>query len=65
MKSVWKNGEWTLEIKRALVTTGEKADIQDVQFKDLDKAYYFGLAVFDNTQINHLYHKGPIELNFQ
>jgi Ethylbenzene dehydrogenase len=65
VKSVWKNGQWTLEIKRALVTTGEKADIQDVQFRDLGKAYYFGLAVFDNTQINHLYHKGSIELSFQ
>lgn len=64
-KGVWKDGLWTLEIKRALVTTGEKADVQDVQFRDLGGAYYFGLAVFDNTQINHLYHKGSIELNFQ
>ena len=64
-KGVWKNGQWTLEIKRALVTTCEKAEIQDVQLKDLNKAYYFGLAVFHNTQINHLYHDGPIELNFQ
>ena len=65
VQSVWKNGQWTLVIKRALVTTGEKADVQDVQFRDLGKAYYFGLAVFDNTQINHLYHKGSIELTFQ
>lgn len=64
-KGVWKDGLWTLEIKRTLVTTGEKADVQDIQFRDLSKAYYFGLAVFDNTQINHLYHKGSIELNFQ
>jgi Ethylbenzene dehydrogenase len=64
-KSTWKNGQWTLEIKRALITTGENADIQDIQFSDLRKAYYFGLAVFDNTQINHLYHKGAVELNFQ
>lgn len=63
--SHWKDGYWTLEIKRALTTSGENALIQDVQFSDLRQAYYFGLAVFDNTQINHLYYNGSIELNFR
>lgn len=64
VKSNWKDGQWTLEVKRALVTTGEKADIQDVQFKDTKKPYYFGISVFDNSQINHVYHEGAIELSF-
>ena len=63
--SNWKDGVWTLEVKRALVTTGEKAEIQDVQFSDLKNAYYFGISVFDNSQINHIYHEGSIEMTFQ
>ena len=43
----------------------EKADIQDVQFSDLKKAYHFGVSVFDNSQINHIYHKGAIKLTFK
>jgi hypothetical protein len=65
VKGVWKNGVWTLEFKRKLVTTGEHAKIQDVQFDNLKKAYYFGVSVFDNSQINHIYHKGPIKLTFK
>jgi len=61
----WKDGQWTLEVKRALVTTGDKADIQDVQFNDMSKSYHFGISVFDNSQINHLYHEGAIEMTFQ
>lgn len=64
-KSSWKDGQWTLEIKRALVTTGDKAEIQDVQFNDLKKAYYLGVSVFDNSQINHVYHEGSIEMSFK
>lgn len=63
--SSWKDGQWTLEIKRALVTTGEKAEIQDVQFSDLAKPYYFGVSVFDNSQINHVYHEGSLQLTFK
>ena len=63
-KGVWKSGRWVLEIKRALVTTGEKAAIQDVQFNDLKKPYYFGVTVFDNSQINHIYHKKALKLYF-
>lgn len=64
-KGVWADGMWTIEVKRKLVTTGTKADIQDVQFKDLGKPYYFGVSVFDNSQINHIYHQGSIELRFK
>jgi hypothetical protein len=64
-RAVWKNGAWTLEMKRKLVTGGDKAREQDVQFTDLKKAYYFGLSVFDNTAINHLYHDGVHRLTFK
>ena len=64
-KGVWKDGVWTIEIKRALVTVGEKSDIQDVQFADAGKTYYFGLSIFDNSQINHVYHEGSIWMTFE
>ena len=60
-----ENGMWTLEVMRALKTEGENAETQDVQFTDMGKAYPFGIAVFDNSQINHLYHLETLELNFQ
>ncbi|MBY6197248.1 ethylbenzene dehydrogenase-related protein [Vibrio hangzhouensis] len=63
--AVWEDGVWTLEMKRKLVTTGENAETQDVQFKDLSKAYPFGVAVFDNSQINHIYHRGVLNLEFK
>ena len=62
---VWANGVWTIELKRKLVTAGDKTDIQDVKFKDLGKPYYFGVSVFDNSQINHIYHEGSLELRFK
>lgn len=62
--AVWADGKWTLELKRALVTTGENAATQDVQFSDLSKAYPFGVAVFDNAAINHTYHEGVLTLKF-
>ncbi|WP_432470970.1 ethylbenzene dehydrogenase-related protein [Amphritea sp. HPY] len=64
-KGEWQDGKWTIEIKRALVTTGDKAEIQDVQFSDLSKAYSFGIAVFDNSQIDHLYHDSAYDLIFK
>ena len=64
-RGVWKNGVWTLEMKRKLVTTGDKAKEQDVQFDDLKKTYYFGVSAFDNTQINHMYHEGVNRLTFK
>mgnify|MGYP000221069502 CR=1 FL=1 len=49
-----KDGHWTLEIKRKRVTTHADSQLHDVQFDDLGKTYYFGVAVFDKAQINHL-----------
>jgi hypothetical protein len=48
-QGVWKDGRWTLEIGRRLVTTDKG---HDVQFDDLKKTYYFGIAVFDNDGSN-------------
>lgn len=61
----WKEGVWTLEMKRKLVTTGSNAETQDVQFKDMSKVYPFGVAVFDNSQINHIFHRGVLNLAFK
>lgn len=43
--------QWVLEIRRKLVT----GDPHDVQFDDLSREYSFGVAVFDNAQIEHSY----------
>ena len=61
----YENGMWTLEVMRSLKTEGENAETQDVQFTDMGKSYPFGLAVFDNSQINHLYHLETLEMKFQ
>jgi hypothetical protein len=63
-QGVYKDGMWTVELKRALHTTGDKADTQDVQFTDMGKSYPFGVAVFDNSQINHVFHEGVVNLVF-
>lgn len=64
-RSTYENGTWTIEVMRALKTEGENAETQDVQFTDKGKSYPFGIAVFDNTEINHLYHELPLELKYQ
>ena len=61
----YEDGRWTLEVKRALKTEGKNADTQDVQFVDKSKSYPFGIAVFDNSQINHLFHNDTLELRFK
>ena len=54
---------WTLEIKRSLVTSDKK---NDVQFTDLTKHYYFGLAVWDNDELyNHTRVKKVMKLEFK
>jgi hypothetical protein len=63
-KAAYDGGKWTIELKRALKTTGENSDKHDVQFTDMGKSYPFGVAVFDNTQINHVYHDGVLNLKF-
>ncbi|MGQ0703467.1 MAG: ethylbenzene dehydrogenase-related protein [Gemmatimonadales bacterium] len=50
-KGLWNSGSWVLEIRRRLVT----GDPTDVQFDDLTRQYAFGVAVFDNAQIEHRY----------
>lgn len=64
-KAAWKAGKWTIEMQRKLVTAGDKVKEQDVQFADLKKTYTFGVAVFDNSQINHLYQEGVHRLTFK
>jgi len=59
------DGMWTLEVMRSLKTEGENAETQDVQFTDMSKTYPFGISVFDNSQINHLYHIETLEMKFQ
>lgn len=61
----YKDGKWTLVFKRALTTNHPKSKVQDVQFNDLSKPYYFGISVFDNSQINHVFHDGSIKLLFK
>lgn len=53
---------WTMELRRRLVTTDAT---NDVQFSDLTRAYKFGVAVFDNAQIEHSYSGVPFSLVFR
>ncbi|PLX66720.1 MAG: ethylbenzene dehydrogenase [Denitrovibrio sp.] len=64
-RNYYADGMWTLELQRALVTKGKNVKQQDVQFSDLNKAYPFGMSVFDNSQINHLFHTDTLELKFK
>ncbi len=61
----YANGMWTMEVMRALKTEGENTETQDVQFTDKAKSFPFGIAVFDNSQINHLYHTETLEMKFK
>lgn len=61
----YSDGIWTLEVMRPLQTKGENAETQDVQFTDMTKSYPFGIAVFDNSQINHLFHEITLEMQFK
>jgi hypothetical protein len=56
----WANGVFTSEASRKL-TTGSKFD---VQFSDLNAAYGFGFAAFDNAQVRHAVHYEPLYLKF-
>jgi hypothetical protein len=53
----WQQGQWTLEIRRAL-TTGSK---YDVQFNRRSPIYLW-VAAFDHSQTRHTRHLIPIEL---
>jgi hypothetical protein len=63
IKAGWKyaDGKWTLEFGRKLTTGSEN----DVQFDDLAKTYYFGLAIFDNAQVRHAFQMGATPFVFQ
>lgn len=52
---------WTLEIRRRLST----GDGNDVQFSDLTKTYKWGVALFDNAQIEHSISGVPLSLKFK
>ncbi|MHB1131037.1 MAG: ethylbenzene dehydrogenase-related protein [Chloroflexota bacterium] len=56
---VYKDGKWTVEFGRKLQTGSQT----DVQFADLAKAYPFGVATFDNVQVNHAT-SGLVNLRF-
>jgi hypothetical protein len=56
----WANGVFTSEVSRKL-TTGSKFD---VQFGDMNAKYGFGFAGFDNAQVRHAVHYGPLYLSF-
>ncbi|GEM_PF-729944 len=58
---MWKDGMWTLEWTRKL-DTGSKTD---VQFTDIKKSYYFGIAIFDNAQVHHAWSDGGLKMVFE
>jgi len=58
-----KKGQWNLELSRKLVTNDPE---HDVQFSDLSKTYYFGIAVWENDRLyGHTRVKKPIALKFK
>jgi hypothetical protein len=62
-KGVYKDGAWTLEIGRSLVTENKDTDIQ---FEDLSKPYHFGLGVWENDRMfGHMRADGPHTLTFK
>jgi hypothetical protein len=58
--AVYADGTWTLEVERQLSTGSE----YDVRYDDLTKGYFFGIAVFDNAQVDHAWSSGVYELRF-
>ena len=54
------NRTWTVEMRRRLVT----GDSKDVQFSDFTRDYSFGIAFFDNAQIEHSWSPLPYRLRF-
>lgn len=56
----WKDGSYTVVIARKPV----KGSKYDVQFANLDAEYPFGLALFDNAQVRHAFHRGALKLKF-
>ncbi len=63
-KYLSKEGElgdmWHMKVSRKLIT----GSAFDVQFSDLGARYGFGFAAFDNAQVRHAVHFGPLYLTF-
>jgi hypothetical protein len=62
--SDYADGMWTLVFKRKLVTPSTATPPVDIQFSDLDRTYYFGVAAFDNS-IKHAYASEGLMLKFR
>lgn len=60
-KGLYNTGMWGVEFRRRLVT----GDPNDVQFDDLTRQYAFGVAIFDNAQIEHRYTPMVAKLTFK
>jgi len=56
----YKDGKWTFEFSRKLATGSDR----DIQFSDLNKEYYFGVAVFDAAQVRHAFQSGVTKMVF-
>jgi hypothetical protein len=56
----WAGGVHTSEVSRKLATGSPF----DIQFSDLNAAYGFGFAAFDNAQVRHAVHYGALYLRF-
>ncbi len=69
---VWTGGRWTIEISRSLTTPSAGMVLPgvatavpvDVQFVP-GQTYYFGVAVFDNAQIEHSWSRAVFQFRFQ
>lgn len=60
-KAVWRQGRWTLELARPLVTSSR----HDVQFADRKASYVFAPAIFDNAEVRHAVASGVYRLVFK
>ncbi len=60
-KGLHNTGTWAVEFRRMLVT----GDPNDVQFDNLTRQYAFGVAIFDNAQIEHRYTPMVAKLAFK
>ena len=59
--ATWRDGVWTVETSRALVT----GNADDAQFDDLTKSYPFGISTMNNTAgKGHNYITRPLHLDF-
>lgn len=60
-KGLHNTGTWAVEFRRKLVT----GDVNDVQFDNMTRQYSFGVAIFDNAQIEHRYSPMVARLAFK